>query len=124
MESLAMKQTTHTLHSNIRTGEIRKSKNDVLKIIEGFGNFLNPFALPNEYNDALFYLSSGKAVRDSVAGYLLKYVDKEEEATKVFIEERLVKRAVPFHGCMTKLKLKHFTFGAVQKSSQQLNRRL
>jgi len=38
MESLAMKQTTHTLHSNIRAGEIRKSKNDVLKIIEGFGN--------------------------------------------------------------------------------------
>jgi len=34
---------------------------------------------------------------------------------KAFIEERLVKRAVPFHGRMTKLKLKHFTFGAVQK---------
>ena len=67
-------------------------------------------------------MSSGKAVCNSVASDLLEYVDKREEATKAFIEERLVKRAVPFHGRMTKLKLKHFTFGAVQKkSSQPLN---
>jgi len=91
MESLAMKQTTHMLHSNIRAGENRKIENDVLKIIEGFGNFLNPFALPSEHNDTLFCLSSGKAVCDSVASDLLEYVDKREEATKAFIEERLVK---------------------------------
>ena len=66
-------------------------------------------------------MSSGKAVCDLVASDLLDYVDKREEATKAFIEERLVKRAVLFHGRMTKLKLKHFTFGTVQKSSQQLN---
>lgn len=113
---LGLKQSDNAKHGSTRNSELKNSECEAKRLTETFDNFLNPFAIASSGHNDIFCLSSGKPTSSTVAKDLLCYVQKGEEATEQFIEDRLKQRTIPFHDRMKKLKLKTFVTDAVKKT--------
>ena len=100
-------------HKSTKTSEIRRSENEVQKLVSAFGQFMNPFDI--DQHDSLFCLSSGKPASDSVEKDLLVYVETGEKATDNFIKNRLIEKNLKFHDTIKKQNLKTFKCMATKR---------
>ena len=115
LDSLDMTPDQTDSHKTARPSEMRKSEQDVQRILKAFENYINPFQ-QEDFDQSLYCISSGRVASDQVARDLLQYVELGDRAVSDFIQTRLIARTVAFHDTCKKLSLKTFASMAVQKT--------
>ena len=116
MELAGMTDEEETNHKDTRPSEIRKTEEDVQKLLESFQNFSSPF--DTDERKALFCLSSGKPAPPEVMEDLLECEQRGISAFNNFVQQRLMEKSVSFHSPMKKLSLKTFSYTHVKTKVQ------
>ena len=111
-----MTDEEETNHKDTRPSEIRKTEEDVQKLLESFQNFSSPF--DTDERKALFCLSSGKPAPPEVMEDLLECEQRGISAFNNFVQQRLMEKSVSFHSPMKKLSLKTFSYTHVKTKVQ------
>jgi len=96
------------------TSSIKRSEQEVSRVIDTLDHFLNLFSTSEEQQDQLFCLSSGQPASEDVAKDLSNYVEAGDEAASNFIATRLTSPTVKFHKRMKKMSLRTFQAMAVR----------
>ena len=113
MEMVEMEQNEITEHKDCRKSEIYKSEKHVIKTVEAFKNFINPFEVEN-FN-LLYCISSGAPVSCEIEEDIFKADKLGKEAVDIFIKERFLKKDKHFNDPIKRQKLK--TFASIAKST-------
>lgn len=90
-------------HKDIRPTKVIATEKDVVKILDSFSNFINPFEVDNK--DVLFYISSGAPATKDIQDDLLRADEVGQNALSKFIKERLVEKNVSFHSPLSRQDL-------------------
>ena len=77
-------------HHDVRPSEIQKSEQNVLRTVEAFKSFLDPFSV--EDNDRLYNISSGAPVPTSIETDVMRAEVAGKKAKEAFIRDRLEKK--------------------------------
>lgn len=101
-------------HKDIRPTKVIATEKDVVKILDSFSNFINPFEVDNK--DVLFCISSGAPATKDIQDDLLRTDEVGQNALSKFIKERLVEKNVSFHSPLSRQNLR--TFAALKKKKQ------
>ena len=103
-----------SVHKDLRTSQIERSKQDVKRVIAAISGFTNPFCSDVNTNE-LYCLSSGVPAKPDVANDLLKASDIGRNAMEHFVKTRLVDKTIGFHEHIKCNKLKTFAANQVTK---------
>ena len=107
MELAEMHCDTDNIHKSLSPARIKSSNECVLKLMDSFNQFTNPFAI-GERQDNVFCLTSGQVATDKVSSDLLSYIDSGEAAAVDFITSRLFNKSIQFHETLKRLNLSTF----------------
>jgi hypothetical protein len=115
LECLNMSSTENDSHKTVRPSEIKRSEEDVQRLVNAFKNFMNPFDLPDFALSQLVCLSSGMPATSVVTEDMLKYISAGEAARNTFIQERILSTTVKFQDTLKKQRLHTFQSMAISK---------
>jgi hypothetical protein len=115
LECLNMSSTENDSHKTVRPSEIKRSEEDVQRLVNAFKNFMNPFDLPDFASSQLVCLSSGMPATSVVTEDMLKYISAGEAARNTFIQERILSTTVKFQETLKKQRLHTFQSMAISK---------
>jgi hypothetical protein len=110
-ENASMLQSSDCSHRDMQTHEIKQSEQSILRVLDAFEQYLNPFEVENP--DNLFSLSSGRPLPKSAEEDLLDVDDLGKTACKTFIQDRFIEKNKKFHEPIKRQKLK--TFKSIQE---------
>ena len=105
-EHLEIRSEYSTLRSSCSQYELKSSNAEINCLVTAFGNFINPFRIPDISCDFLYCISSGQPASEEVESNLLGYIEKGEDATAKFIRQRLETKEVKFHDTVKKMHLR------------------
>lgn len=110
-ERASMLHTSDASHHDLQPGEMKRSEQSVLKVIEAIELYINPFDVDNK--DTLFCLSSGRPVPESVEEHLLNVDSLGKAAYNTFLQDRFILKNKKFHEPLKRQKLQ--TFKSIQE---------
>lgn len=96
------------VHKSNRPSALKRSEDDVASVVSAVKRFLNPFQIEGDNQQQLYCLSSGQPATSAVAADLLRYVDVGKDAAELFVNSRLITKAVQFHQPIRKQNLLTF----------------
>lgn len=110
-ENASMIKSSDCSHRDIQAHEIKRSEQSILKVLDAFEQYVNPFEVENR--DNLFCLSSGRPVPKSVEENLLNVDNLGKASYKTFIQDRFIVKNKKFHEPLKRQKLQ--TFKSIQE---------
>ena len=103
-------------HRATKPSELKKSEQNVQRVLEAFCQFLNPFDVDSELHASLFCVSSGLPIAEDVATDVVRYFTAGTKATDEFLKARLIERTIKFQDPIKKLHLKNVPINCSQGS--------
>ena len=115
MDRVGLETGNNDIHKSLQSSRLKSSDVAVHRLLDGFGDFINPFNITDSGSNSLYCLSSGQPATDKVASDLLGYMDAGQEAAEKFVVTRLRQKTVKFQDVIKRLNRSTFKSMAVHK---------